>query len=129
MTDTTIDRLVASREIIVCCGSGGVGKTSVAAAIAVGAAARIGGRVLVLTIDPARRLATALGLEGIGNEARRVPDSVVAGAVGAAPRGELWAAMLDMKQSWDDLVRAYAEDEAAADESEVVAETEPDASA
>ncbi|MFM7764103.1 MAG: ArsA family ATPase, partial [Sphingomonadales bacterium] len=77
--------------------------------------ARLGGRVLVLTIDPARRLATALGLEGIGNEARRVPDAVVAAAVGAPPRGELWAAMLDMKQSWDDLVRTHAEDEATAE--------------
>ncbi|MFM8236657.1 MAG: ArsA family ATPase [Actinomycetota bacterium] len=115
MTEESLDRLVGSREIVVCCGSGGVGKTSVAAAIALGAAARLGGRVLVLTIDPARRLATALGLEGIGNEARRVPDAVVAAAVGAPPRGELWAAMLDMKQSWDDLVRTHAEDEATAE--------------
>jgi len=115
VSDASLDRLVSSREIIVCCGSGGVGKTSVAAAVALGAAARRGGRVLVLTIDPARRLATALGLEGIGNEARRVPDTVLAEAIGSPPRGELWAAMLDMKQSWDDLVRTYAEDSAAAD--------------
>ena len=53
--------LVASKEIIVLCGSGGVGKTSVAAATALGAASRIGGKVLVLTIDPAKRLAAALG--------------------------------------------------------------------
>ena len=63
------------------CGSGGVGKTSVAAAAALGAATRLGGKVLVLTIDPARRLATALGLDGIGNVAHRVPDR---GAEGGA---------------------------------------------
>ena len=53
------------------CGSGGVGKTSVAAAAALGAASRLGGKVLVLTIDPAQRLATALGLEGLGNRPTR----------------------------------------------------------
>ncbi len=68
----------------------------------------------MLTIDPARRLATALGLEGIGNEAHRVPTEVLKSA-GAEPRGELWAAMLDTKQSWDDLVRRHAPDAATAD--------------
>ena len=92
-----------------CCGSGGVGKTSVAAAAALGAATRLGGKTLVLTIDPARRLATALGLDGIGNEAHRVPAEVLKTA-GLEPRGELWAAMLDTKQSWDDLVRRHARD-------------------
>ena len=70
---TTLEQLFATKEIVVCCGSGGVGKTSVAAAAALGAATRLGGKTLVLTIDPARRLATALGLDGIGNEAHRVP--------------------------------------------------------
>ena len=63
----------------------------------------------MLTIDPARRLATALGLDGIGNEAHRVPAEVLKTA-GLEPRGELWAAMLDTKQSWDDLVRLHAPD-------------------
>ena len=92
------------------CGSGGVGKTSVAAAAALGATMRLGGKVLVLTIDPARRLATALGLEGLGNRAKRVPPEALK-AAGIEPRGELWAAMLDTKQSWDDLVLRHAPDE------------------
>ncbi len=106
---TTLEQLFATKEIVVCCGSGGVGKTSVAAAAALGAATRLGGKTLVLTIDPARRLATALGLDGIGNEAHRVPAEVLK-AAGLEPRGELWAAMLDTKQSWDDLVRRHARD-------------------
>ena len=97
-----------------CCGSGGVGKTSVAAAAALGAASRLGGKTLVLTIDPARRLATALGLDGIGNEAHQVPPDLLK-AAGAEPRGELWAAMLDTKQSWDDLERLHAPDRATAE--------------
>ena len=68
----SLEALLASREVVVFCGSGGVGKTSVAAASAVAAATRIGGKVLVLTIDPARRLADALGLEAFGNIERRV---------------------------------------------------------
>jgi anion-transporting ArsA/GET3 family ATPase len=107
---TTLEQLLAAKEIVVFCGSGGVGKTSVAAAAAVGATARLGGKVLVLTIDPARRLATALGLEGIGNLARRVPPEALK-AAGVDARGELWAAMLDTKQSWDDLVLRHAPDE------------------
>jgi anion-transporting ArsA/GET3 family ATPase len=108
-----LEQLFAAKEIVVCCGSGGVGKTSVAAAAALGAATRLGGKTLVLTIDPARRLATALGLDGIGNEAHRVPVEVLKTA-GLEPRGELWAAMLDTKQSWDDLVRRHARDAATA---------------
>jgi anion-transporting ArsA/GET3 family ATPase len=106
----SIEQLLAAKEIIVFCGSGGVGKTSVAAAAALGAATRLGGKVLVLTIDPARRLASALGLEGLGNAANRVPDDALKRA-GLEPRGELWAAMLDTKQSWDDLVLRHAKDE------------------
>ena len=92
------------------CGSGGVGKTTTAAAAAVAAAAELGGRVLVLTIDPARRLADALGLEALGNVERRVPDEALR-ATGLEPRGELFAAMLDTKASWDDLVLRHAPDE------------------
>ena len=90
-----------------------MGKTSVAAASALTAAARLGGKVLVLTIDPARRLADALGLEAFGNVARRVPLDVYT-ELGVEPRGELWAAMLDTKRSWDELVLRHAPDEATA---------------
>jgi anion-transporting ArsA/GET3 family ATPase len=110
---TTLEQLFATKEIVVFCGSGGVGKTSVAAAAALGASVRLGGKTLVLTIDPARRLATALGLDGIGNNAHRVPSDLLKTA-GVDPRGELWVAMLDTKQSWDDLVLRYAKDEATA---------------
>ena len=107
---TSLESLLATREVAVFCGSGGVGKTTTAAAAALMAATRLGGRVLVLTIDPARRLADALGLEGIGNVERRVPDDVLR-AAGLEPRGELYAAMLDTKASWDDLVLRHAPNE------------------
>ena len=107
---TRLEELVAAREILVFCGSGGVGKTSMAAATALGAVAHVGGKVLVLTIDPARRLASALGVEGLGNQERRIDDAAIR-AAGVEPRGELWAAMLDTKQSWDELVLRHAPDE------------------
>ncbi|MCJ7671695.1 MAG: AAA family ATPase [Acidimicrobiia bacterium] len=108
--ETSLEALLATREIVVFCGSGGVGKTTVAAAAALAAAVRSGGKVLVLTIDPARRLADALGLEALGNIERRVPDEVLR-AAGLEPRGELYAAMLDTKASWDELVLRHAPDE------------------
>ena len=100
----TVGQLLAAKEIVIACGPGGVGKTTTAAALAATAVVQQGGHVLVLTVDPARRLADALGLKGIGNDEVRIPDEVFTGAA-AHPRGELWAAMLDTKQSWDDLVR------------------------
>jgi anion-transporting ArsA/GET3 family ATPase len=110
VTTTSLESLLAAKEIVVCCGSGGVGKTTVAASAALGAASRLGGKVLVLTIDPAKRLADALGLEGIGNTEKRVPVDAFKTA-GLEVRGELWAAMLDTKQSWDALVLRHAPDE------------------
>ena len=107
----TVGQLLAAKDIVIACGPGGVGKTTTAAALAATAVVEQGGRVLVLTVDPARRLADALGLKGIGNDEVRIPDEVFARSA-ARPRGELWAAMLDMKQSWDDLIRAHAPDEA-----------------
>ncbi len=107
-----IEALLAAKEIAVICGPGGVGKTTVAAAMAAMAACRQGGKVLVVTVDPARRLANALGLrQGFGVE--RVRPSAFARAR-VVPRGELWAEMLDTKQSWDALVRRHAPDQATA---------------
>ncbi|HEY7916731.1 MAG TPA: ArsA-related P-loop ATPase [Acidimicrobiales bacterium] len=105
----SMDGLLATKEIVVACGPGGVGKTTTAAAAAVMAAVRHGSKVLVLTVDPARRLADALGLDGIGNTEHRVPDGAFRRA-GLKPRGQLWAAMLDTKESWDALIRRHAPD-------------------
>jgi anion-transporting ArsA/GET3 family ATPase len=109
----SLESLLATREVVVFCGSGGVGKTSVAAAAAAAAAARLGGKVLVVTIDPARRLADALGLEPFGNVEHPVSLEPMR-ARGVEPRGQLYAAMLDTKQSWDELVLRHAPDEATA---------------
>jgi anion-transporting ArsA/GET3 family ATPase len=111
----SFEQLLAAREIVVTCGSGGVGKTTTAAALGAMAAAELGGKVLVLTVDPARRLASALGLERFGNVEVRVDDATFA-AQGVEPRGELWAAMLDTKESWDALVRMHAPDDQTRDQ-------------
>ncbi|MGC5342892.1 ArsA family ATPase [Streptomyces sp. DT171] len=93
-------------RIIVCCGSGGVGKTTTAAALGVRAAER-GRKAVVLTIDPARRLAQSMGIDKLDNVPRRV-----AGINGAAG-GELHAMMLDMKRTFDEIVEAHADGERA----------------
>src|SRR3954462_2652683 len=105
----SLEQLLAAKEIVISCGSGGVGKTTTAAAMAAMAAVQHGGEGLVRTVHPAKRLANALGLEGFGNVETRVPDSAFKEA-GVKPRGELWAAMLDTKQSWDNLVLRHAPD-------------------
>jgi anion-transporting ArsA/GET3 family ATPase len=112
---TSLEPLLAAKEIVICCGSGGVGKTTTAAAAAAMAAAHLGGKVLVITVDPARRLANALGLERFGNVETQIAPEEFAAAGVAEPRGELWAAMLDTKRSWDELVRAHAPDAASRD--------------
>jgi anion-transporting ArsA/GET3 family ATPase len=106
----TLEQLLAAKEIVISCGSGGVGKTTTAAAAAAMAATHLGGKVLVVTVDPARRLASALGLEQFGNAETQVPAEAFT-AAGVEPRGELWAAMLDTKQSWDDLIARHAPDQ------------------
>jgi len=103
--------LLAQRRIIVCVGTGGVGKTTVAAALAI-AAARSGRRALVMTIDPARRLADALGVGELDNEARELSDQARR-QLAIEGEGRLFAMMLDMKRTFDDLVDRFAEDEAA----------------
>ena len=96
-------------EVIICCGSGGVGKTTVSAALAAAIACTAGKRVLVLTVDPARRLYAALGIKGVG------PDPVIVSTArlrraGIPIRGQLSAAMLDQKSAWDRMVERYAPD-------------------
>ncbi len=98
-------------RIVVCCGSGGVGKTTTSAALAVRAADH-GRRVAVLTIDPARRLAQALGLAELGNEPGRVAgvpdgDGMPDARSGEPPRGELHAMMLDMRRTFDEMVQTH----------------------
>ena len=110
-----MDGLLATKEIVIACGPGGVGKTTTAAAAGVMAAVRHGSKVLVLTVDPAKRLANALGLDGIGNTEHRVPDEAFRSA-GLKPRGQLWVAMLDTKESWDALIRRHAPDKQTRDE-------------
>jgi anion-transporting ArsA/GET3 family ATPase len=99
------------RRIAVCVGCGGVGKTTIAAALAL-EAARSGRRALVLTIDPARRLADALGVRALGNEPQAIPRSVLE-RLGVPAEGSLCAMMLDMKRTFDDLVERFAESEEA----------------
>ncbi|MER5849379.1 ArsA family ATPase [Streptomyces sp. NPDC002012] len=93
-------------RIVVCCGSGGVGKTTTAAALGVRAAER-GRKVVVLTIDPARRLAQSMGIDSLDNIPRRVSGIDGEGA------GELHAMMLDMKRTFDEIVEAHADGERA----------------
>ena len=106
--------LLEGRRIVVCAGAGGVGKTTTAAAIAMGMAER-GLKVAVVTIDPARRLADSLGLEQLGNEPRLV-DPERFSDHGVEIRGELWALMLDAKRTFDALIERLAPDAATRDE-------------
>jgi len=108
----TLGELVAGHRVVIAAGSGGVGKTTVAASIALWGA--LGGRrTVVLTIDPARRLAASLGLESLDAEPRDIPAEVFA-AQGLRPRGGLAAMMLDQKGAWDALVERHAPAEARA---------------
>ena len=102
MSALDVDALLASAKVIVCCGSGGVGKTTTAAALALRAAER-GRRTVVLTIDPARRLAQSMGLSELDNTPRAV----------AGVDGALAAMMLDMKRTFDEIVEQHADPERA----------------
>ena len=102
--------LARTARIVVCCGSGGVGKTSTAAAVALWAAEH-GRRTCVLTIDPARRLAQALGLDLLSN----APTPVKATGLPAGGPGSLDAMMLDMRRTFDEVIERYARDPEQAD--------------
>jgi anion-transporting ArsA/GET3 family ATPase len=104
-----VRRLIATKEMLIVCGSGGTGKTTVAAAIGVGAASTVPGRTLVLTVDPARRLATALGIADTGAGIVQVPAERLQ-VDGQPPRGELFVGMLDTQAGWDELINRHAPD-------------------
>jgi anion-transporting ArsA/GET3 family ATPase len=111
-TRLDVDALLGDRtiRIVVCCGAGGVGKTTTAAALGVRAAERHGRRTVVLTIDPARRLAQSLGLTELDNTPRQVKGIDV-----EASGGELQAMMLDMKRTFDEVVQAHTDPARAAE--------------
>jgi anion-transporting ArsA/GET3 family ATPase len=110
----SVSDLLAGKRVCVCGGSGGVGKTTTSAAIALGMAAE-GAKVAVVTIDPAKRLANALGMQELENEPRRVEPERLTGGTSAF-KGELWAMMLDPKRTFDELIERVAADPERAEE-------------
>ena len=102
----SLNPLLEGKQIVVCAGAGGVGKTTVAAAIALGFAQR-GQRVLCITIDPAKRLADSLGIGAMSAEEQRVSPELFESA-GLVVSGQLTVLMLDTKRTFDELVRRYA---------------------
>jgi anion-transporting ArsA/GET3 family ATPase len=106
--------VLEGKRVCICGGSGGVGKTTAAAAIAMGEAAA-GRKVAVVTIDPAGRLANSLGLEELGNEPQLIDPELFA-AAGVDLRGELWAMMLDPKRTFDEVIERLAPDARTRDE-------------
>ena len=107
---STVGEVLDTSRMVLVCGSGGVGKTTVSAALGLDVARRSPRRVLVITVDPARRLADALGIQGAsfaGTDAVRV--------TGDGWAGELWVSMLDTKAGWDELIRRHAPDRALAE--------------
>ena len=111
-----VDEILADPgvRIIVCCGSGGVGKTTTAAALALRAAEHHGRRTVVLTIDPARRLAQSMGLTELGNAPSQIKIEDVR-ADGDPPAGELHAMMLDMKRTFDEVVLTHTDPDRASE--------------
>jgi anion-transporting ArsA/GET3 family ATPase len=107
--DGALAKSLDGKRVCICLGSGGVGKTTTSAALALGLAAR-GQKVAVVTIDPAARLASALGLERLSGEPRLIEPSLLA-EQGVRCDGELWAMMLDSKGTFDEIVARLAPDE------------------
>lgn len=109
MTGFDLHELMNTKRILICCGSGGIGKTTVSAALGVQAALQ-GKTVLTLTIDPAKRLANSLGLKELGNTEMLVPREKFL-QCGREPSGTLYAMMLDTKHTFDELIERYAPNE------------------
>ncbi len=109
MPSLDLEGLLQGKKIVICCGSGGVGKTTVSAALGV-QAALLGKKVLTLTVDPAKRLADSLGLSELGNQEARVPEEKFL-RHGKNPKGSLHAMMLDTKRTFDELIERYAPNE------------------
>ena len=103
----TLRNVLENGRLVVVTGSGGVGKTTMSAALGAYAASQYNRRVLVLTVDPARRLADALGLESFGNAVVEIESSALA-RNGVPPAGRMFAAMIDTKASWDELITRCA---------------------
>jgi len=110
---TDIAEMLESGRLIVCGGPGGVGKTTTAAALGLRAAS-LGRKVIVITIDPAKRLANSLGLEALTNDPSRIDVDAVGGE---QHEGELWAMMLDQEQTFDEMVDRHAPDRGAVERS------------
>jgi anion-transporting ArsA/GET3 family ATPase len=110
----TLDKRLKEKQVCVCVGAGGVGKTTVSVAIGLGLAAR-GRKVMVLSIDPAQRLAGALGLSELMSEPHRIDDATLA-EQGIQLKGELWAMMLDSKGTFDELIAHLSPDDRAREE-------------
>ena len=109
-----LSRRLQGKRVVVCLGAGGVGKTTTSAALGLGLAAR-GQKVAVVTIDPARRLAAALGLGELSGEPRQIDPELLA-AQGVEPPGELWAMALDVKRTFDDVITRLSPDEGSREE-------------
>jgi anion-transporting ArsA/GET3 family ATPase len=106
MSTSPLARPLAEKRTLICVGSGGVGKTTISATLALRAS--VDGRsAIVCTIDPAKRLANSLGISALGNSQARIPEATLR-AAGLEPRAALYAMMLDMKQTWDDLITRFA---------------------
>jgi anion-transporting ArsA/GET3 family ATPase len=118
-TPSTLRARLKGKRVVVCVGAGGVGKTTTSAALALGLAAH-GQKVAVVTIDPARRLAAALGLQELSGEPRQIDPQMLAaqgvGRSGIGQQGELWAMMLDAKRTFDEIVARLAADDRAREE-------------
>lgn len=105
-SSTNLENLLKEKKVLICCGSGGVGKTTTSAALALSAASR-GMKTLVLTIDPAKRLANSLGIQSIDYQEKEIPNKTFQ-SIGLKVEAPLYAMMLDTKRTFDSIIQKYA---------------------